>query len=69
MVAAAGNGGVGDGAEIDVGRNVLQADQTERVGVRMVTIMAHQGAGAALRVVILALRKTIIEEDGGAAPQ
>ena len=42
--------------------DVLQAGQEERVVVRMVAIVAHQRAAAALRVVELARAETVVDE-------
>src|SRR5437879_12095186 len=49
--------GVGEGAEVDMGGHVLLAGVQERVAMRLVTVMAHQSARRALRVVVVAPRK------------
>ena len=54
--------GLDDGGEVYVRGDVLQTGQVEGVGVRTVTVMAHQRAFAALRVVELVARKAIIDE-------
>src|SRR3989442_12140959 len=48
--------GVGEGAEVDIGAHVLLAGVQERVAMRPVTVMAHQSARRALRVVVLVPR-------------
>ena len=50
-------------------RNILQAGVEKRVGVRAVTVVAHQGAVAALRVVELAAREAVVDDDERAAAQ
>src|SRR6267378_152801 len=52
----------GNGAEIDVAGDVLQAGEEKRVGVRMVAVMAHERPILALRMVVLLLRKAVIDE-------
>src|SRR5712671_3617006 len=54
--------GAGYRAEIDVAGDVLQSREEERIGVRVVAVMAHQSPGLALRMVILLLRKSVIDE-------
>src|SRR5437773_2250522 len=54
--------GVGEGAEVDMGGHVLLAGVQERVAVRLVTVMAHQSAHRALRVVVLVPRKAAVDE-------
>src|SRR3989304_5791981 len=56
------DGALGDGGEIDMRRDVLQARQEEWIIMRMVAVVAHQGALRALRMIILARAKTIIDE-------
>ncbi len=55
-----------DGGEVDMGGDVLQANQKEGIIVRVVAVVAHQGAGVALRMVILARAKAVIDEQHGA---
>src|SRR5262245_11484282 len=50
-------GGRGDRAEVDVGRDVLQAGKKKRIGVRLMPVMAHERSFTALRVVVLPLRE------------
>src|SRR6476659_7834550 len=47
--------------EIDVRGDVLLPGMREHVGVRAMAVMAHEGAGRALRMEILAARKAIVE--------
>src|SRR5258706_9943344 len=54
--------GLGNGAEIDVAGDVLQSREEERIGVRAVAGMAHERPILALRMVILPLRKAVIDE-------
>src|SRR5260221_7890680 len=54
--------GYGHGAEIYVAGDVLQSREEERIGVRVVAVMAHQSPVLALRMVILLLRKSVIDE-------
>src|SRR5207302_3735087 len=58
--------GLGEGAEVDMGAHVLLAGMHERVAVRLVTVMAHQRAHRALRVVILVPRKAVVDDEDGA---
>src|SRR5437879_2114731 len=44
---------------------VLQAGQVKRIGVRVMTVVAHQGALLALRQVVLVRGETVVDEDGG----
>ena len=55
------------GGEVDVRGQVGQARPQERIGVRAMAVMPHEGARAALRVVVLALREAVIEHDHRAA--
>src|SRR2546425_544358 len=59
--------GVGEGAEVDMGGHVLLAGAQERVAVRLVTVMAHQSARRALRVVVLVPRKAVVDDRAGQA--
>ncbi|MNC85555.1 hypothetical protein D3C83_11630 [compost metagenome] len=43
--------------------DVLQSGQKERVVVRMMPVMAHQRAARALRVVVLAPREPVVDEE------
>src|SRR6267378_980663 len=52
----------GNGAEIDVAGDVLQAGEEKRIGVRMVAVMAHERPILALRMIVLLLRKAVIDE-------
>src|SRR5664280_2675640 len=54
--------------EVDVRRDVLVADVAERIGVGAVRAVAHQGAAAALRVVVLRLGKAVVDEERQTAP-
>src|SRR6266568_4903696 len=54
--------GPGNGAEIDVAGDVLQAREEKRIGVRVVAVMAHERPILALRMVVLLLRKAVIDE-------
>src|SRR5712691_10804219 len=54
--------GAGHRAEIHVAGDVLQSREEERIGVRVVAVMAHQSSVLALRMVILLLRKSVIDE-------
>ena len=58
-----------DGAEVDMRGDVLVADVDQRVGVGQVGAVAHQRAALALRVVVLGLGETVVDEEGRAAPQ
>ena len=55
--------------EVDVGRNVLEPHQHQRIAVDLVLVMADHGAHVALLVVVLTLTKTIVNEEGCAARQ
>src|SRR5205823_6164872 len=55
-------GGAGNSAEIDVAGDVLQAREEKGIGVRVVAVMAHERPVLALRMVVLLLRKTVIDE-------
>ena len=59
----------GERTEIDMGSDVLQSRPQERVAVCGVAIVAHQRAAVALRVVVLACRKPVVEQDHRAALQ
>src|SRR3989442_3089038 len=54
--------GPGNRAEIDVAGDVLQSREEERIGVRVVAVMAHERPIPALRMVILLLGKAVIDE-------
>src|SRR3546814_8914438 len=49
--------------------DVLQACVYQWLAVGMMAEVAHQGAFVALRMVVLALRKTVVDQQGGAALQ
>ena len=49
--------------EIDMGRDVLQADIGQRIGVGLVRAVAHHRAHVALRVVVLRFRKTVVDKE------
>ena len=53
--------------EVEVRRDVLGADVDQRVGVGAVGAVAHERAARALRMVVLGLGKTVVDEEGGAA--
>jgi len=59
--------GARDGAEIDVAGDVLQPRMQERIVVRPVAVVAHQRARVALRVIVLARRKAVIDQQHHAA--
>src|SRR5205823_1500604 len=61
--------GVGEGAEVDMGGDVLLAGVQERVAVRLVAVMAHQSASPALRVVVLVPRKAVVDDEDRAFGQ
>src|SRR5216117_3057707 len=61
--------GVGEGAEVDMGGHVLLAGVQERVAVRLVTVMAHQSARRALRVVVLVPWKAVVDDEDRAFGQ
>ena len=61
--------GFDDSREIDVRRNVLQTRQVERIGMRVMAVMAHQRAGIALRVVILVAWEAVVDEQQRTAPE
>ncbi len=61
-VRAVVDGGFGDGGEVHMRGDVLQARQIERVIVRVMAVVAHQRAACALRMVILACAETVIDE-------
>src|SRR6266699_6368515 len=54
--------GLGNGAEIDVAGDVLQSREEKRIGVCVVAVMAHERPVLALRVVVLLLRKAVVDE-------
>src|SRR5439155_996617 len=54
--------GPGNGAEIDVAGDVLQAREEKGIGVRVVAVMAHERPILALRMVVLLLRKAVVDE-------
>ena len=49
--------------EVEVRRDVLEADVDERIGVGAVGAVAHQRAARALRVVVLVLGKAVVDEE------
>src|SRR5580765_226555 len=53
----------GEGAEVDVRGDVLVARPRERIGVRAMTVVAHQRPGGALRMVVLLPRKTVVDDE------
>ena len=56
--------------EIDVSRDVLEADQHQRVVVHLMPVAADQGPHMALRfVVVQCLAKAVIDKAGGTANQ
>ena len=55
--------------EIDVCRDVFVAHHRQRIAVGLVLVMTHQRAHVALRVVVLGLGKTIVDEEGRTALQ
>src|SRR3954452_19722313 len=57
------HGGVCERSEIDVRGDVLVAGMREHVGVRAMAVMAHERAGRALWMVILAARKAGVENE------
>ncbi|MPM67959.1 hypothetical protein SDC9_114884 [bioreactor metagenome] len=59
----------GRAREIDVCRDVLEADQHQRIVVHLMLVMADQGPHMALLVVVLALAEAVIDEEGGTANQ
>src|SRR5215831_16875703 len=52
----------GDRAEVDMARDVLKPREEERVGVRVVAVVAHQRSFPALRMVVLPARKPVVDE-------
>src|SRR5690242_17666874 len=60
---AARAGGRRHRAEVDMAGDVLQPGEKEGIGMRVVAIVAHERAFPALRVVILLLRKAIVDEE------
>src|SRR5882672_2440905 len=66
QLEAARASSLGDRAEIDVAGDVLETREKERVGVRVVAVMAHERALAALGVVVLGPRKAVVDEQGHA---
>ena len=62
QVEARVKAGVGNSAKIDVACNVLQARKIKRIIVHTVTIMAHQCSVVALRMIVLTLSETIINQ-------
>ena len=56
-------GDVGERAEVDMRSDVFAAGVVEHVGVRAMTVMAHQRAACALRVVVLATREAVIDDE------
>ena len=59
--------GLRDRREVDVAGDVLQAREEERIVVRAMAVVAHQRALGALRVVELAPREAVVEEECRAA--
>src|SRR5882672_2514794 len=53
-------------AEIDVAGDVLQPRKKEGIGVCVLAIVAHERALSALRMVVLLLRKAVVDEQGDA---
>ncbi|MDV7392620.1 hypothetical protein RZS08_14735, partial [Arthrospira platensis SPKY1] len=66
---AGGPAGVGDGGEIHAGGDVLQAGPAQRIVVGAMAVMAAQGAGGALGMVILPARVTVVHEQQHARRQ
>src|SRR3546814_15381532 len=60
---------VRQGGKVYVRGDVLQACVYQWLAVGMMAEVAHQGAFVALRMVVLALRKTVVDQQGGAALQ
>src|SRR6185295_2904971 len=56
-------------AEVDVRGDVLQARQVERIAVHVVTVVAGERAHGALRVIVLARRKAVVDDQQRAALQ
>src|SRR5215831_12171931 len=52
----------GGRAEVDMARDVLKPREEERVGVRVVAVVAHQRSFPALRMVVLPARKPVVDE-------
>src|SRR3546814_5303336 len=68
-IKAAFKRGVRHGGKVYVRGDVLQACVYQWLAVGMMAEVAHQGAFVALRMVVLALRKTVVDQQGGAALQ
>src|SRR3954467_218823 len=66
-LGAARPSGVRERAEVDMRGDVLVARPGERIGVRAVLVVAYEGAARALRVVVLARRKAIVNDEDRAA--
>ena len=66
-----GNAGMRDGAEVDMRRQIRKPWQEEWIVHRAMTIMRHQCAAVALRMVILACWKSVVDnqERAGIATQ
>jgi hypothetical protein len=58
-----------DRSKVDMARDVLQPGREERIVVGVMTLMAHQGTVIALRMIVLALPETIVDDQHGAAFQ
>ena len=55
--------GVRDRREIDVARQVGQSRPEERIGMHAMAVMADERSGAALRVVVLVPRKSVVDDE------
>lgn len=62
-------GGGDDCREIDVDRDILQAREIERIGMRMMAVMTHQGPAPALLMVELAAREAVVDQQQRSALQ
>jgi hypothetical protein len=62
-------GRLGKQREIDMRSDVLFAGMRERIGVGAMPVMAHQRAARALRVVVLAAREAVVDDEDRALLQ
>ncbi len=60
---------MGERAEIDVCGDVLKTREAQRIGVGIVAVVAHQSAASALRMIIFARGKAVVDQQRGAVNQ
>src|SRR5688572_18933955 len=60
------HGGARKRGEVDVRRDVLLSRACEDIGVRAMPVMAHERSRRALRVIVLAARKAVIDDENDA---